>query len=361
MVPVVVAMGANLGDARATLERAVQAVSGISGMRVRAVSPLVETDPVGGPQQPAYLNAVLVGETTLAPEDLLDRLHEIEGDHGRTREVRWGARTLDLDIIQVGTPGSGSEVRRDDAELTPAPTGTRARVRPRAVVAGRPVRDTADRRAGAARRRPGRRGRHERRAVRSGLEPGVVSRPDGIRARVLVAVAVIVAGASRVVLKLLADGGRDLPVDELAGRVHLRRAGAGSARRRASGEAARRRPGHPSAEPLYAARVLAMAQAAASPERASPAGTPRRSCCWSRTRTSPLSSCRSSCSGPDPGRGGARGRRPRGPTVVPSGRARPAPGRPGSALRLTTGHDALEHVAPSSLRPRGSARPATPA
>jgi dihydroneopterin aldolase/2-amino-4-hydroxy-6-hydroxymethyldihydropteridine diphosphokinase len=117
-VPVVVALGANLGDARATLESAVRAVAGLPGMRVRAVSPLVETDPVGGPEQPAYLNAVLVGDTTLDPDDLLRRLHEVEAEHGRTREVRWGARTLDLDLIQVGTPGSGSEVRRADPALT---------------------------------------------------------------------------------------------------------------------------------------------------------------------------------------------------------------------------------------------------
>ncbi len=117
-VPVVVALGANLGDARTTLESAVQAVAGLPGMRVRAVSPLVETDPVGGPEQPAYLNAVLVGESTLSPEDLLRRLHEIEADHGRTREVRWGARTLDLDLIQFGMPGSGSEVQRESPALT---------------------------------------------------------------------------------------------------------------------------------------------------------------------------------------------------------------------------------------------------
>ena len=117
-VPVVVALGANLGDAHATLESAVRAVADLPGMRVRAVSPLVETDPVGGPDQPTYLNAVLVGDTTLDPDDLLRRLHEIEADHGRTREVRWGARTLDLDLIQVGTPASGSEVRREEPALT---------------------------------------------------------------------------------------------------------------------------------------------------------------------------------------------------------------------------------------------------
>jgi dihydroneopterin aldolase/2-amino-4-hydroxy-6-hydroxymethyldihydropteridine diphosphokinase len=117
-IPVVVALGANLGDARATLESAVRAVAGLPGMRVRAVSPLVETDPVGGPDQPAYLNAVMVGDTNLDPADLLRRLHEIEADHGRTREIQWAARTLDLDLIQVGRPGTGSEVRREDPELT---------------------------------------------------------------------------------------------------------------------------------------------------------------------------------------------------------------------------------------------------
>jgi dihydroneopterin aldolase / 2-amino-4-hydroxy-6-hydroxymethyldihydropteridine diphosphokinase len=117
-VPVVVALGANVGEPRATLESAVRAVGALPGMRVRTVSPLVETDPVGGPEQPAYLNAVLLGETTLRPEALLSKLHEVEADHGRTREVHWGARTLDLDLIQVGMPGAASELRADRAELT---------------------------------------------------------------------------------------------------------------------------------------------------------------------------------------------------------------------------------------------------
>ncbi len=166
-VPVVVALGANLGDARATLESAVRAVAGLPGMRVRAVSPLVETDPVGGPDQPAYLNAVLVGDTTLGPDDLLRRLHEIEADHGRTREIRWGARTLDLDLIQVGMPGSASEVRGEGPRAHPsAPSGPRARLRPGPVVAGRPGRDAPDRRARPADRGPRRRGRHQRRTTR---------------------------------------------------------------------------------------------------------------------------------------------------------------------------------------------------
>jgi dihydroneopterin aldolase/2-amino-4-hydroxy-6-hydroxymethyldihydropteridine diphosphokinase len=117
-VPVVVALGANLGDARSTLEAAVREIAALPGMRVRGVSPLVETDPIGGPDQPAYLNAVLVGDTTLEPEELLRRMHDIEAAHGRTREIRWGARTLDLDLIQVGRAGTHAEVRKDDAALT---------------------------------------------------------------------------------------------------------------------------------------------------------------------------------------------------------------------------------------------------
>jgi len=117
-VPVVVALGANLGDPKATLEAAVEAIAALRGVRVTAVSPLVETDPVGGPEQPVYLNAVLVADTTLTPQALLDAMQAIEATHGRTREVRWAARTLDLDLIQVGHPGAGDEVQVDTPGLT---------------------------------------------------------------------------------------------------------------------------------------------------------------------------------------------------------------------------------------------------
>lgn len=116
-VPVVIALGANLGDPAATLDAAVTAVAGLDGLVVGRVSRYVETDPVGGPEQPAYANAVLVGLTTLTPHHLLRLLHEIEAAHGRTREIRWGARTLDLDLIQYGTPGEFSEALSEDADL----------------------------------------------------------------------------------------------------------------------------------------------------------------------------------------------------------------------------------------------------
>jgi dihydroneopterin aldolase/2-amino-4-hydroxy-6-hydroxymethyldihydropteridine diphosphokinase len=78
----------------------------------------VETDPVGGPDQPAYLNAVVTGTTHLAPSSLLAGLHDIERAHGRTREVRWGPRTLDLDLIQYGDPVFDTDVVMEAPTLT---------------------------------------------------------------------------------------------------------------------------------------------------------------------------------------------------------------------------------------------------
>ncbi len=116
-VPVVIALGANLGSREDTLDKAVNTLAFDIGLHSVRWSGYVETDPVGGPEQPAYLNAVLVGETSWAPHHLLRVLHAVEASHGRTREVRWGARTLDLDLIQYGTPGTLSEAVSDDADL----------------------------------------------------------------------------------------------------------------------------------------------------------------------------------------------------------------------------------------------------
>lgn len=116
-VPVVIAMGANLGDVTSTLEAAVRELRRVGGIELTRVSSLFETDPVGGPDQPAYLNAVLLARTRLAPGTLLSRLHEVEARHGRRREVRWGARTLDLDLIQYGDPLDGSHVVQDTPSL----------------------------------------------------------------------------------------------------------------------------------------------------------------------------------------------------------------------------------------------------
>jgi dihydroneopterin aldolase/2-amino-4-hydroxy-6-hydroxymethyldihydropteridine diphosphokinase len=98
-VRVVLALGANLGDRRAALQAALDALGGYEGVRVIAVSSIVETAPVGGPEQPDYLNAVVLVDTVLAPLDLLAACQQIESDLGRRRTERWGPRTLDIDVI----------------------------------------------------------------------------------------------------------------------------------------------------------------------------------------------------------------------------------------------------------------------
>lgn len=110
LVPVVLALGANLGDPQATIASAVDALASQDEVRVDAVSPLATTAPVGGPEQPDYRNAVVLASTTLSPEQLLTACHAIEQQHGRARLVRWGARTLDIDVIAYGTPDSPAEV-----------------------------------------------------------------------------------------------------------------------------------------------------------------------------------------------------------------------------------------------------------
>jgi dihydroneopterin aldolase/2-amino-4-hydroxy-6-hydroxymethyldihydropteridine diphosphokinase len=114
---VVIALGANLGSVQATLTAAVRQLAELDGLGITAVSDLFETDPVGGPEQPAYLNAVVLARTRLAAYGLLTELHRIEDDHGRVRETRWGARSLDLDLIQYGDPQSSSDLVSKDPEL----------------------------------------------------------------------------------------------------------------------------------------------------------------------------------------------------------------------------------------------------
>lgn len=108
----VLAIGSNLGARRDILQGGVDAIGGIEGVRVTAVSPVYETAPVGGPPQPDYLNAVVLADTSLPSHELLDRLHEVEAAFDRVRLVRWGPRTLDIDIITVTGESSG------DPELT---------------------------------------------------------------------------------------------------------------------------------------------------------------------------------------------------------------------------------------------------
>jgi 2-amino-4-hydroxy-6-hydroxymethyldihydropteridine diphosphokinase len=104
-----IALGSNLGDRQGTLEGAIAALSGTRGVVVRKVSSFHQTEPVGGPPgQGPFLNAAAVLETTLDPFGLLHVLQAIEDQFGRTRTVRWGERTLDLDLLlfdeQIVTP-----------------------------------------------------------------------------------------------------------------------------------------------------------------------------------------------------------------------------------------------------------------
>lgn len=117
-VPVVVALGTNLGDRHAALAHAEMALADRVCTSPVTVSDYVETDPVGGPDQPDYLNAVAVGWTRLSPTRVLRTLHEIEVESGRVRELRWGPRTLDLDLIQYGDPGAGTDVLSSAERLT---------------------------------------------------------------------------------------------------------------------------------------------------------------------------------------------------------------------------------------------------
>ncbi|GAA1980957.1 2-amino-4-hydroxy-6-hydroxymethyldihydropteridine diphosphokinase [Kitasatospora viridis] len=96
----VIALGSNLGNRLETLQGAVDALADTPGLKITAVSGVFETDPLGGPdEQPAYYNAVVVLRTTLPPHSLLERANAVEDAFGRVRTVRWGARTLDVDII----------------------------------------------------------------------------------------------------------------------------------------------------------------------------------------------------------------------------------------------------------------------
>ncbi|HSO63889.1 MAG TPA: 2-amino-4-hydroxy-6-hydroxymethyldihydropteridine diphosphokinase [Ornithinibacter sp.] len=121
-VPVVVALGANLpwGES-GPVQSAASAIESLAhqpAVRVVAASALHDSEPVGGPDQPAYVNAVVLVRTSLSPTSLLRELQALEAAFDRVREVRWGARTLDLDLVQYGDPASDTDVTSAAARLT---------------------------------------------------------------------------------------------------------------------------------------------------------------------------------------------------------------------------------------------------
>ncbi|WEK49558.1 MAG: 2-amino-4-hydroxy-6-hydroxymethyldihydropteridine diphosphokinase [Candidatus Kaistia colombiensis] len=95
-------LGSNLGDREAMLRAAISALAATPGVRVTAVSSLYETPPWGPVPQGPYLNACIALDTTLSARDVLDLGLRIERDHGRERAIRWGPRTLDIDLLLYG-------------------------------------------------------------------------------------------------------------------------------------------------------------------------------------------------------------------------------------------------------------------
>jgi dihydroneopterin aldolase/2-amino-4-hydroxy-6-hydroxymethyldihydropteridine diphosphokinase len=141
----VLALGTNLGDRAATLRGAVRALAAQPGLELVAVSPAYETVPVGGPDQGDYLNAVVVVDTDLPAVELLAAGHRVEAAYDRTRDIRWGPRTLDVDVVVVG-----DERRADGRLVLPHPRAHErafvlapwADIDPAAVLPGRgPVAD----------------------------------------------------------------------------------------------------------------------------------------------------------------------------------------------------------------------------
>lgn len=114
MTRVVLSLGANLGDRAGTLRTALDALAADGAV---AQSGLYETPPWGPVEQPPYLNAVAVLDGDRDARGWLARAHDLEQAAGRTREVRWGARTLDVDVVTV-TGTDGEPVVARDPELT---------------------------------------------------------------------------------------------------------------------------------------------------------------------------------------------------------------------------------------------------
>ena len=105
-------IGANLGDRKETLDGAIDALKKFRGCKVLKVSDYIETEPYGYTNQDKFINAAVIVETIYNPKEFLDILHKIESDFGRERIIRWGPRTLDLDIVLF------DDIIMDTEELT---------------------------------------------------------------------------------------------------------------------------------------------------------------------------------------------------------------------------------------------------
>jgi 2-amino-4-hydroxy-6-hydroxymethyldihydropteridine diphosphokinase len=101
-VPAWIALGSNLGDREAHLALARTALEQMAGICAMTAGAVEETAPLGGLPQPAYLNQMLLVDTTMPPRTLLGVCHEIERAAGRERGPKWNSRTLDLDVVRYG-------------------------------------------------------------------------------------------------------------------------------------------------------------------------------------------------------------------------------------------------------------------
>jgi len=97
-----IGLGSNLADPENQIRLAIDLLHQHEQINVVSRSSLYRSDPMGPPDQPEYINAVVAVETTLQPTELLDAAQAIENDSGRVRKERWGARTLDLDLLIFG-------------------------------------------------------------------------------------------------------------------------------------------------------------------------------------------------------------------------------------------------------------------
>jgi len=97
-----IGLGSNIGDREAYLRRALALLNRPSSVEILRCSPVYETEPVGYADQAAFLNMVVAVRTNLKPEPLLEHIQSVEQALGRTRHIRWGPRTIDLDILMYG-------------------------------------------------------------------------------------------------------------------------------------------------------------------------------------------------------------------------------------------------------------------
>ncbi len=107
-------LGSNLGNREKNLKNCIEKIKTLKGIKLLSASRFYETEPAGGPPQPGYLNAAIAIETHLSPQELLKSLQEVESSSGRVRDIKWGPRTLDIDILLYD-----NEIVTDDDLIIP--------------------------------------------------------------------------------------------------------------------------------------------------------------------------------------------------------------------------------------------------